>query len=264
MLYRIMLGELKIDMKKRPETPAKAGLPPVCQRIAWLLVHAWGNSVTRMAKSLGVSQPALSRVLAGQLPSGKMVQALAGRADINSRWLLTGQGTEMAEPGRSAGSVLCPLATALLPGDPAARPELLAGLTLPVASPHLLGAPYWFEVQGGDPVTKDRREQIAGGDYLLIETSSRWTARPEAYLGRVVVLCAEGRPPLLARVEKNEAYFAEDGRHELNTFGVIPDAALVPKSRPEAVKSGPGDSGGTELFYGDDVVGVVLQVARMM
>jgi hypothetical protein len=161
---------------------------------------------------------------------------------------------------------LCPLATALLPGDPMSTPELLTGMTLPAASPHLLEAAYWVRLTEKDSVTRNEREKIAEGDYLLVETAERWTRRPEAYLGRLLVLRAPGRQaPLLARVSLNPEPFEDDTLHELNTFGIVNDACLVPRVTRQEARPSPGRTATwANRFYADDVAGVVLQIARLL
>lgn len=67
-------------------------LPGICRRIDNLLRRIWRGNVAQMARDLKVSHPAMSRVLAGQIPSGKILQKLAEYQDVNAAWLLTGKG----------------------------------------------------------------------------------------------------------------------------------------------------------------------------
>lgn len=65
-----------------------SALPPVCQRFHSLLHNIWHGSALRMAHDVGVSYPAILRVLKGQLPSGKVLVSLAQRNDVDIAWLL--------------------------------------------------------------------------------------------------------------------------------------------------------------------------------
>ncbi len=69
----------------------KSAPPPICVRIAELLQTIWRGNVAQMARDLRVSYPAMSRVIAGQRPSSKILQGLAGQPEVDSSWLLTGK-----------------------------------------------------------------------------------------------------------------------------------------------------------------------------
>ena len=74
-----------------------------------------------------------------------------------------------------------------------------------------------------------------------------------------MVLRRVGHPPILARIDKDD-YFGE-ARHTLDAFGAFTGASLLPGSkRPDAKPSRKEEA---EIFYGDDVAGVVLQIARL-
>lgn len=63
------------------------------QRVADVLWYAWGNSQTRMAAAIGVSQSVISHVIVGrQQPGRKLLAAIAKSRLVNSLWLLTGEG----------------------------------------------------------------------------------------------------------------------------------------------------------------------------
>lgn len=248
--------------RRRREAPQSDKRPALCQRIEWLLIHQWGNSITLMANAMHASRPALTRVIAGQLPSGRMLEALASRASINVNWLLTGEGKAVA--GRTDA---VPVATRLLSGPVGRHPELLSRFTLPVASPFVLEAPYWFQVTPETPIVREKSGSVVNGDYLLIETSARWTDRLEAYAGRLVVLReAEGNPVVIARVPPEPSEFEVVSQFELGTIEAIAHARLFPKHTRERARTDPPDSllGPTDLvrYYADDVAGVALQLAR--
>lgn len=250
--------------RRRKERPLSEDVAPLCMRIEWLLRNYWHNSIAAMARDLGVSHTALSRVIAGQMPSAKMLEALAVTAGVNLRWLLTGQGQETLGPVGAVGGAFWPVVAKLLPGHPAEHPESLSILTLPAASPFALEAAYWLQVTAAMPVASDHVIGATAGDYLLLETSARWARRPEAYLGRVVALRlpADGGV-ILAKSERDPVEFEATPQHDLVTFGVYKEARLFPaasrdvenRKKPESV------TGGRSLvrFYMDDVVGVVLQ-----
>jgi hypothetical protein len=250
--------------RRRQERQLPAEVPAICRRFGWLLRGVWGGNVTMMARDIRTSQTALSRVLAGQYPSGKMLEGLAAHAQINSRWVLTGQGAERAE---GVGTVLRPIAARLLPGQPSDFPEQLLHVTLPAASPHLLEGAYWVQVGGDDPVVRSKDQKVARGDYLLVETAERWTRRPAAFLGRLVVLRHGTDGCLLAWVSLRAAYFEEAVEHELETFGVLPRASL--RLKPAPARRGLQPRTGAEerepvVFVPEDVVGVVLQIIRFV
>lgn len=254
--------------RRRLDRTLPADVSPICLRMVWLLEHVWYNNVTQMARDLDVSQTALSRVLAGQMPSGKMLEGLGSRVDINLRWLLTGQGEPLAQPGRSIGGVCWPLVTRLLPGEPHDFPELLGHMTLPAASPFLLESAYWYQVAADAPIVVDKTSGVDVGDYLLIEASARWR-RLEVYRGRLVVLrSGNGNEAILAKVALHEdPVELPELQYELHRFGVSDKAHLLPDlSRETAapkVRSTKSKEAGTR-FYADDVIGVVLQLTRIL
>ena len=245
--------------RRRKSSPA-TDIPAVCQRFDRLLRGEFGNSVTLMAATLGVSHTALSRVInKGQMPSGQMLVGLAKLGRVNLHWLLAG-GDEGMRGGNVADHV--PVCDRLLPGAPWATPELLDPVGLPTSSPFLLDAAYWFRVPAHSPLVARPEERVAVGDYLLIETGPAWVTRPEAYVGRIVVLShATNQSRLLARVGDKDL-FAEATCHELDTFGSPADARLFTESqRPGAKPASPAGrrSGEGHDFYLDDIVGVVLE-----
>src|SRR5262245_26969398 len=128
--------------RRRKDRALPKDVPPLIRRIDWLLKQCFGNNIAWMARALGVTHAALSRVLLGQMPSGRMLEALAQRAGVNAQWLLG--GAAQGERGRGPGAVCCPVADALIPGSPWAYPERLSAFSLPAASPFVLEQPYWY------------------------------------------------------------------------------------------------------------------------
>jgi hypothetical protein len=256
--------------RKLEDRPLPKNAPPLIHRINWLLKLVWGGSITWMAASLGMSHPALSRILAGQMPSGKMLEALAGRPDINVHWLLTGDGDALIGRGQGSTGALCPIADQLLPGDPKEHPELLSQMALPAASAFLVESPYWYPVKASDPIVNDANSRVASGDYLLIDTSARWTRRLKGFVGRIVVLRLpdNAKDMILGIVAEDEDYFEDPVQHAIDTFGVLGETLLFPNIKREDALAKPEKNTAKKKnvtqLYSDDVRGVVLQLARFL
>ncbi len=252
--------------RRRSNRPVQDDASALTHRMNWLLTHHWGNRIASMAKDLGVSPTAISRVLAGQMPSGVMLEALARRADINMRWLLGGGSLD--EPRHGPG-VLCPVAKSLLPGALDAHPEKLTPVTLPVASPFWLAGAYWYRVRLDDPIARDKTSRVDGGDYLLVETSPHWTQRIDAFRGRIVVLWLRQQgKAILAKVAAEPDYFESESEYEIVTFGMFEEARLLPQvtsgsARPKRPRGETGEKD-TRRFFQDDIVGVCLMLSRML
>jgi hypothetical protein len=267
-LYYIVDEIPEVSMgRRRKDRALPKDVPALVRRIDWLLHQAFGNNITWMAEVLGVSHAALSRVLAGQWPSAKMLEALVQRANVNAGWLLVGD-TQTGQ-SQGVGAALCPVADALLPAEPQHYPERLSAFCLPVASPFILGQPYWYRVRPDDPVVADKANAVLEGDYLLVETGEKWTRRPEALAGRMVVLRrSEGDTVVLGKVAAREDPFEKDEpQHEVRMFGPPEEAVLILRTRADA-RAKPVrrliERPCQVLFYLDDVVGVALQVTRIL
>jgi hypothetical protein len=253
--------------RKRKDRPLPKKVPALIHRIEWLLKEKWENNIAYMARDLKVSHAALSRVLRGQMPSGKMLEALARRADVDAQWLLAGDAN--APPGRGIGATLLPIADALLPGPPQACPERLSPAALPVASPLLLENAYWYRVRPDDPIASDESSRVVAGDYLLIEASERWTRRPEAFCGRTVVLRMPDESVLLGKVPpRDETGYEDEPQYEVRMVSMPARKGRLFTGRTrESLRSKPPKlltaRADVLLFGQDDVVGVYLQLVRM-
>lgn len=245
-------------MSRRPKNaPQQPQLPSICHRVGELLNDIWKGNVAQMARDLQVSHPAMSRVLAGQIPSGKILQGLAEHPEVNSTWLLSGEDRSPAVAHRT-----CCIAKQLLPGPPNEYPEKLGVGMLPVASIHPLVAAYWYQVRPEDAVAKVSERQVGPGDYLLIETSPRWTQRPDAYAGRLCVLrLSERAVPVLGQVAENEEYFTEGARN-VEVPGDKMEYLLFASQRKKLRHESNHGSEKVEL-YQEDLVGVCVQLARV-
>jgi hypothetical protein len=140
---------------------------------AFLALKYKGNQ-SIAAADLGISQPALSRVAAGdQLPSGKLLLALALNTDINLDCLFTGRGT-IAIPngglGSGAGVFKTPVAHHPLPGPPDAHPDLLSGELLTGCGFGLRQGQYWLRIQPGEPISRAEGQNVRNNDLILLET----------------------------------------------------------------------------------------------
>lgn len=236
--------------------------PQLCRRFDWLLRNEFGNSITLMASALGASHAALSRVLNhGQLPGAQMIEALARTGRVDLGWLF-GTDEQPPTPRAALASGFVPVSDVLLDGPPGARPEALGPLGLPTASPYAVGEGYWFRVPADSPLVAREAEKVAAGDYLLIAAGAAWTARPDGYAGRLVVLRhPKKQEGLLARVVDTD-FFAEPATYDLDTFDGITGAQLTTGARPSSAEPVPKSArarGANRLFYPDDVVGVVLE-----
>lgn len=243
--------------RKTKTPPQEPKLPPICHRVGELLRGIWSGNVAQMARDLQVSHPAMSRVLAGQIPSGKILQGLAEHPDVNAAWLLSGEDRSPAVAHRT-----CVVAKQLLPGPPSDYPEKLGVGLLPVASLHPLLAAYWYQVRSEDAVAKVSEMQVGPGDYLLIESSPRWTHRPDAYAGRLCVFrLSERDAPVLGKVAKNEEYFTEGARN-VEVPGDKAEYLLF--SSPRTKPSHDSNHGSEKVeLYQEDLVGVCIQLARV-
>ena len=120
----------------------------------------------------------MSRLLAGQqMPTFRVIEALAKRAEVNIRWFLTGEGEPFHEVGSGLGvGRFRPIAEELLPGPPEQSLGLLGGLSYPVAE-----AFFQRRATGIAPreaLSCSTYEKVLGGDLLLMETDPRWTPKP--------------------------------------------------------------------------------------
>jgi hypothetical protein len=192
----------------------------------------WEGNQARMADGLGVSPPVISRVLAGQQqPTGKLLAALAGRADINLRWVLTGEGEPVLEPGMGPGrGRFLPVVDGLLTGPPGEQPHLLSGTSYPVAEAFYSASSYWYRIPAGARVIASD-EMIAVGDKLLMESDEKLTRRSGAVLGRfcgIRVRAGNRENVVLAKVNSaSEVYFEPCSQFCVDTFGDLGELWLI-------------------------------------
>jgi hypothetical protein len=256
------------------------------QRLIELWKRVWHGNKSEMGRSLGVSNQVIMRILSGQqLPTGKVLEAIAAHAEINMRWLFTGEGEPLIEPGAQSGAgQFRPIVDDLLPGSPNDHRDCFTGVSFPVTEGFDSPTSYWYRFPDASPVSHE--EPVQSGDLLLMETDTRWTRNGDLLAGKYIGILQRtknGNRVLLGKVDvlsDGESYFDDTipERYKVNTFGkfetgwlVVP--SLVPtgnKQKPSALReprpeyiSAETSSDNKSLTLGlENIVCVCLQLVR--
>lgn len=194
--------------RKRASAEGGASVSPgLIDRILCLADRIWDNNQSEMARNLEVDQASISRVLGRkQQPGAKLLERLATWPRVNAYWLFSGEGEAVVEtvlgPG---GGRFRPVVERLLPGTPQEHPELLTGVSFPVADAFFSATSYWWRVPyDGGP---GGEHGVLARDLLLMETDPKWTRRGTAVSGKfagVRMKRGKGRHVVLARVDSIE------------------------------------------------------------
>jgi len=257
---------------RRKITENAEGDSGIALRLKHLRDERFGGNSSRMARELGISHPVISRVLSGdQPPPGKLLEAAAKVPGLNIRWLLAGEGESFTDRGLGdGGGHFCPIARALLPGDPKSHPELMTQTSLAVATAFYAPSAYWFVVPKGHPIIKGSGNKVSVGDYLLIETVAQWTRRQTAFEKRLCVFTLDGQSePILARVG-SEDYFAVGEIKDVVPFW-LPSSVDMPSNaemqlfvdRPASEDRPLTGVSDPYRLYRNDLVGVCRMLCRL-
>jgi hypothetical protein len=241
-----------------------------------------------MAAEMGVSQSLISRVTNGLQGAGPdFVAALKRQPGLNPRWVDAGEGEPLLPPTRGTLAI----ARGILPGEPAAYPELLTGERHPVAEAFERPPRYWVRLLPEAPVLQMRTLALLPGDLLLFEADQRvWEGRLNEYAGQLcgvqlirngnvsfeLALLKHGLPRLISdltdppkdpmpEAKKAEAKKAEARRPRGNIRTIIVDTACsepvdVPPREP-VIPVATGPQLETPVAQ-DHVVAVQLYMAR--
>jgi len=181
-------------------------------RIAILLRDVWGGNQRKMAEDVGVTQPAISKVVRGDQPPGRrLLELVAADPKVNPDWVLRGVGgpTPAPAPEATGGDWMVPVAGCILPSHPRRHAALFTGARLPVATFYRSESRYLLAVQRGDPVVRAEGERVAPGDHLLMEADRDiWLSNRMVLVGKLVALRLggeRGADYALGRADMNPA-----------------------------------------------------------
>jgi hypothetical protein len=153
------------------------------QRIRWVLNNLYRGNQSHMAAAMGMSQSLISRVANGRQGAGpEFLDALKRLPGLNPNWVDSGEGEPLLPPTRGT----LPIARGILPGEPAAYPELQTGERHPVAEAFERPSRYWVRLLPGAKVLQIREVALLSGDLLLFEADRAvWEGRLNEYTGQL-------------------------------------------------------------------------------
>jgi hypothetical protein len=215
-----------------PEGSPEPGSEAIKERLREVCRDEWGGNLTRMANALGMTQPALWKIVHGSQPlNAQLILALATHTNVNLHWVLLGEGPRTSEKdaallrGKAVVLPKVPVASRPLPGSPQKHKELLTrGACGPLES-RLSPSQYWLEIKVTDPIVRWKDEQVLPGDWLLIETDRVRFPREADMEGKLVIILfgvPDEERPTLGRVEMVH----EDGL-DVDTFDLGIDPSRV-------------------------------------
>jgi transcriptional regulator with XRE-family HTH domain len=152
------------------------------ERVRYLLLHRWGGNQREMARTAGVSQGLISKVVNGvQFPGRRLLSAIAAVPGVSAEWVTRGSGQPIPFPER--GSL--PIAVGVLPGAPLEFPHLLSASRHPIAEALNRPTRYWLALTENSPLVREPALRLSPGDLLLLEADKEWTSRRDLSDGRL-------------------------------------------------------------------------------
>lgn len=137
-------------------------------RVKWLVQKRFDGNRSAFAQATAVSHTAINKVVKGQEPGRKLLQAIASHLGVNEAWLLTGRGQPFA---KSKPNTRVPITQTLLDGVPGEHPELLTGESIDDGGSLFTSTQYWLCLTSTTPIVRDPSHGFRAGDMLLMETN---------------------------------------------------------------------------------------------
>lgn len=247
----------------------------IADRIQRVYERVFGGNQSRMARSLSLSQPVVSRVLSGrQLPSRRMIEALASHPAVNSEFLLGGHGDPEAKPSPVPTEGL-PVAVCPLPGLPAHYRQFLTGQYVTCCD-LVTDTRYLVEITPASSLAQSPELCIAPGDWLVIETDPVALRVPALLDGRLCLVAPRtGNRKDVDFVRVRVAYGTgalfgtpigavqaeippRTGVHRHR--GLVFDEPPAKPSRPKTAEK--RDEYGSHRLSFEEIVGVVVELRR--
>lgn len=175
-----------------PTMPTKAsgGSKALARRIAELCDRLWSGNQRGMARDLRLSPQVIHRVVTGgKPPPGRLVEALAGRPDVDLNWLL--RGDVPSSP---------PVANDVLANSPVNCPDDLSGVRFSPTEIPIRSSQYWLKVASHHAILRDGKYGVLAGDLLLMETDPRQFPPAEELDAQICAVRFKGSVVKLAAV----------------------------------------------------------------
>jgi len=155
---------------KKNITRSHGGSAAIVGRIGWLLRTYWGGSQAEMARELGCSQAAISRVLGGKLNPGKrLLKLIADHSGVEPQWVVTGEGPAPPTRRPSPNARVLPITRVLLPHPPNEHSDSLEGEEFPVAEKMYRPTRCWYEVPPSASILEIAELRLQPHDLLLLD-----------------------------------------------------------------------------------------------
>jgi hypothetical protein len=152
-----------------------------CARFAYVLQAFFAGHQSEMAREIGCSQAALSKVCRGiQPPGSRLMKSLTKLPGVDWSWAILGQG-DLPTPRQinSAGRLVLPVADGLPRVGADGRLIVRATNFEVIAEADYSLTKFFLNVPNDSPITDDAEAGIRAQDLLLIESDSHaWSRDP--------------------------------------------------------------------------------------
>jgi len=163
-------------MTQKKTDPKAKRRKEICERFGYYHDHLFHGQTREMARTLGITHSVISKIRRGlQGPGEQVLAALESHKQVNSRWLLEGEG----EPILPLTGGTLPIALDILPDRPALHPDLLTGERYPVSAERERDTRYWLRLYDTHPLVQAPHLCMLPNDLLLVETDLAHFGRPD-------------------------------------------------------------------------------------
>lgn len=172
---------------KRAVTKPRAVADDIVERIDWLLRTYWSGSQAEMARELGCSQAAISKVLNRKTkPGRRLLKLISDHARVAPQWLCSGEGPNPPAHRQAQKARTLPVTRVLLSGPPNEHAGKLEGEEFPVAEAMYRPTRCWLDLPHNatildtdDPLLVLQPHDLLLLDYGLTEHQERLASTDE-------------------------------------------------------------------------------------
>src|SRR5947209_3801666 len=134
-------------MRRSSRNTAKAGWESASRRIEWLVNHRFAGNRSRFAEAAGCSHTLVFKIIRGQPPGRRFLEAVSERLKVPLAWLVDGEGGPAPLPGKQVLMSRWPLSVPV--------ENTFDGLEVPLFDlPVPSASMYWMHLTSSEPIVR--------------------------------------------------------------------------------------------------------------